>query len=154
MGSFFHLTFYLIFFDYFYFIYLLFYFVQFLFLVILFSSYSFSFLNFSYSFSSLFNFFLFHFVFWNETKWKPRGREMTQRLKKHDGWRQQQYVRLNNAKKSHILLAPYEMSWSKYYFLSKKHGARLKLLSCYWHLKWPQRNFLSTLWSLSKNFTY
>ena len=109
MGSFFHLTFYLIFFDYFYFIYLLFYFVQFLFLVILFSSYSFSFLNFSYSFSSLFNFFLFHFVFWNETKWKPRGREMTQHLKKHDGWRQQQCVRLNDAKKSHILLAPYEM---------------------------------------------
>ena len=148
MGSFFHLTFYLIFFDYFHFIYLLFYFVQFLFLVILFSSYSFSFLNFSYSFSSLFNFFYFILFF------EMKRNENHVAEKWHSTWKNMMAEDRSSAKKSHILLAPYEMSWSKYYFLSKKHGARLKLLSCYWHLKWPQRNFLSTLWSLSKIFTY
>ena len=47
------------------------------FVFVLFLPCPFSFLNFSYSFFFVLNYFSFYFVFWHETKWKPRGRELT-----------------------------------------------------------------------------
>ena len=73
------------------------------FVLILLSFCSFSLLDFSYSF--FFNcFFKFYIVFWNETKWKPGGWELTKRLKQimmDEDWHThalQQYVRLNYEK--------------------------------------------------------
>ena len=96
-----------------------------LFLLILYSLLFSSFLNafFVLPFTFFFFFtFLFHFVFWNRTKWKPRGRGLTQHLNETmmtKNWQthaQEQSITLSDAKHSRISLVQHERPWSNYYF--------------------------------------
>ena len=111
----------------------------------LFSSYSFTFLNFSYRFFFFFfcfsiNIFFisFRFLKWNEMKTTWLRTNTAPKTMMAEDWHtdaQQQYVRLNDAKNSHVLHVPHEWAWSKYYFSSKSIAPGLPRFSCYFHLK-------------------
>ena len=113
----------------------------------LFSSYSFTFLNFSYSFFFFCFFFCFsiniffisfRFLKWNEMKTTWLRTNTAPKTMMAEDWHtdaQQQYVRLNDAKNSHVLHVPHEWAWSKYYFSSKSIAPGLPRFSCYFHLK-------------------
>ena len=58
---------------------------------------------------------------------------------------QQQYVRLNDAKNSHILYVPHERPLSKYYFSSKTWHQTFLVFMFLAITKATKKNFFSTL---------
>ena len=139
-------------------IFLFFFFLLVVLLVFLFPLFSFPYFSESFFFSFVLCFKIsFHFAFWNETKWKSRGRELKYCLKwtmTAEDWHthaQQQYVRLNDAKNPHISLVPHKRPWNKYYFLLKNMAPGLHRFYVINTWKGYCKNLFSKLWCLSKN---
>ena len=104
---------------------------------------TYEFFNFSYSFFPfIYLFFLFRFgFFWNETKWKPSGLELTYACTAADA----------RCKKSTYFTCATWKTIKRVLLFIKKHITRFALFSCCQHLKGQPQKLIFYIWYLSKN---